>query len=166
MNTKIYLVILLAFFSLFSTTGAEAYVSGAKSAEKLNDTYRLYSVDFSWSFAENDLLIPVLATRGLPSTTDKASLGFNLLSENGLRVKTGTSTAFVVANLPIEKGYYRLKAGEVGKFKLLTLHESASSTQPLKLQVSALPFKFNKNNKETKTYLHTSELKGYVTTAI
>jgi hypothetical protein len=165
MNTKLFLLFIISLFSVSLTANAAAYTSSTKSAEVLGDNFRLYSIGFDWSFKDRDLLIPVLAQRGLEADTNQSSLGYEIKNENGLRVKTGTTTALVIANLPIENGYYRLKAGEVGQFRLLALHEAASSTQPLKLQVSALPFKFNTKGKETKTYLNRTELKGYVTNA-
>lgn len=165
MNTKLFSVILLLAFFSFGQS-AEAYLSGTKSAEVLNDSYRLYSVGFNWGFAERDLFIPVLAQRGLQVDTTAVALGYEIENESGLRVKHGTTTALVIADLPIENGYYRLKAGDVGKFRLLALHEVASSTQPLRLQVSALPFKFDTKGKITTSYLQPSELKTYVTNAI
>jgi hypothetical protein len=107
-----------------------------------------------------------MATRGLAIDTNEVAVGFELENEGGLRVKTGTSTAMVIANLPIENGYYRLEAGKTAKFTLLALHESASTTQKLQLHTSALPFKFDTKGKETKTFLREHELKDYVTTAI
>lgn len=151
---------------LINVSPVAAYESGAKSATKLSPVHQLYSINFTWGFEDRDLLIPVMATRGLTGDTTAVSLGFELENEGGLRVKTGTTTAMVIANLPIENGYYRLKAGKSAKFTLLALHESASSTQKLKLHTTALPFKFDTKGKETKTFLRTHELKDYVTTAI
>jgi hypothetical protein len=166
MNTKLFLLAFICGITILGTASAEAYVSSSKSAEKLNDTYRLYSVGFNWSFSDKDLLVPVLAKRDLPTDTSETALGYRIESAGGLRVSHGTTTALVIADLPIENGYYKLKAGEVGKFRLLALHQTASTTQPLRLKVSALPFKFETTDKETKTYLQQNELRGYVTTAI
>jgi hypothetical protein len=159
MNTKLFIATLLIAFVLQSSP-AMAYQSGKKMAQRLNDDYRLFNVNFSWGFAERDLLIPVLAIRGLKNGDESSSLGFDIENASGLRVRSGTTTAMVIADLPIENGYYRLKAGNQANFKLL------ASTQALQLHVSSLPFKFNVKGTETKTFLREHELKDYVTTTI
>lgn len=166
MKTKLFLLAFISTIILGGTSDALAYTSSTNFAMKLNDDFSLYGVSFNWSFADRDLLIPVLAKRDLSSDTTETALGYRIENASGLRVTHGTTTAMVIADLPIEDGYYRLKAGEKAKFTLLTLHEAASTTQPLRLKVSALPFKLEKDSKETKTQLNSSELRNYVTSAI
>ena len=166
MKTKLHFGLFILAALLISTAPAQAYKSGAKSAAKLTPNHQLYSIDFTWGFKDSDLLIPVLATRGLENATTAKALGYELESVGGLRVKSGTTTAMVIAKLPIENGYYRLEAGQTAKFTLLALHQAASSTQMLKLHTTALPFKFDNKGKETQTFLREHELKDYVTKAI
>lgn len=161
-----YLGLFLFTVVLGGATHAFAYESGLKTAQKLSPIHQLYSISFTWGFEDRDLLIPVLAKRGLAYDEASTTVGYELESEGGLRVKTGTTTAFVIANLPIENGFYRLAAGETATFRLLALHEAASSTQKLKLKASALPFNLETKGKVSKTYLHPHELTKYVTDAI
>ena len=167
MKTKLLTLLFIFTFTIAGLPNfTQAYTSGTKEAEKITPFHNLYSVEFRWDFGDKDLLIPVSAYRSIPNNSPKNALGFELLSEHNLRVKTGTTTAFVIADLPIENGYYHLKAGDTATFKLLALHETASSTQKLKLQVTALPFMFINKTNTIHTYLHPQELKGYQTEAI
>ena len=156
----------MLFSSSIEMASAAAYDVSTTSAYSINGESTLYKVTFEWGFSGRDVLIPVLATRGLGATEATSTLGFELLTETGLRTKDGLSTAIVLTDAPIENGYYRLKSGETKTFTVLGVYQHERSTGKYAFAVSALPFVIERGEDKSTTALNQRELSGFVTKAI
>lgn len=158
---------IVLFTSSVTSASAAAYEASAGNGYRITEESALYQVTFEWGFTGRDVLIPVFATRGLGATEATSTLGYEFITENGLRTKDGLGAALVLADAPIENGYYRLKSGEIKTFTVLGIftHEP-SITSKYAFAVSGLPFIIEKGGSQSHTALNARELTGFVTNPI
>jgi hypothetical protein len=165
-NFSLICLVVMLFSISVGMANAAAYDVSTTNAYRITGESTIYQVKFEWGFSGRDVLIPVFATRGLGVADAKDTLGFELLTENGLRTDKGLSAAIVLTDAPIENGYYRLKSGETKTFTVLGVYQHERNTGKYAFVVSALPFVIEKGDSKVNTTLNTRELSEFVTEAI
>lgn len=156
----------LTAFLFFNPGTSEAYLSTAQSAVRLTPEYSLFTVTYRFGFLNRDTYLPVLAVRGLENGDSKPVVGYEIVTNEGLRVQHGTTTAIVLGNTQIKGNQYFLPAKKNGDFTLLVLYKHDANRSNIAAQVTSLPFVFETNGAKTGTFLHESELKDYKTPAL
>ncbi|MCA9354227.1 MAG: hypothetical protein KC877_01775 [Candidatus Kaiserbacteria bacterium] len=174
MNTcKLKLAGWLFVFSIFLIPQAsEAYFTTDQTATRLTANNILFTVTYSFGFAERDVLMPIFATRAESSDSDTL-MGYEIQDDKATTA-LGTSAGLVLTKHPavaIEDGkYYRVPAGEAASFTLVTLmsvtDEELDSNPDLSLLVTHLPFTMIDEGVEIPAKLNPSELQYYHTPEI
>ncbi len=150
-------------FLFFNPNTTEAYLSTTQSAVRLTPEYSLFTITYRFGFLNRDTYLPVIAVRGLENGDTRPVVGYEIVTNDGLRVQHGTTTAIVLGNTQIKGNQYFLPAKKNGEFTLLVIYQHEPNRSNIAAQVTSLPFIFETNNGKVGTFLHPHELKGYKT---
>lgn len=163
-NIFTFSVFALAAILFLNPHTTEAYLSTAQNAARVTPEYSIFTITYDFQFLNRDTYLPVIAKRGIENGNTDMVLGYDIVTESGLRVQHGTTTAIVLGNVPFKNGEYYLPAKYPGKFTLLVVYEHEKNRGNIAAQVTSLPFIFkSKGNVLETTFLHEHELEGYKT---
>jgi hypothetical protein len=165
MKKILFLSVLSLSFLIFGNN-VEAYGSTKQTAVRLNDEYSLFTITYTSNFLNRNAYLPIAAERGLSNENLNPVVGFELITDSGLRIKDGTTNAIVLSEANIKEDKYFTKQNEPGTYILVVLYKNPERKSDTALQITSLPFVFEKNNKRTTTKLNPHELVNYRTEAI
>lgn len=163
---KILFLCILSFCFLISENNVEAYSTTNQSATRLNDEYTLFTITYTSNFLNREAYLPIAAQRGLDNENRDPVVGFELITDGGLRIKDGTTDAIVLSKATIKENKYFTKQNETGTYTLVVLYKNPEKRKDTAVQITSLPFIFEKNHERTTTKLNTHELVNYRTEAI
>ncbi len=163
---KILFLSLLSLCILVSSNSAEAYSASNQKAVRLSPEFSLFTITYTSKFLNRDAYLPVAAERGLDNENRKPIVGFELITDGGLRIKDGTAYAIVLSSASVKEKMYFTEENEAGSYTLVVLYKHAADRNDTALQITSLPFIFEKDDKRTSTKLNEHELVDYRTEAL
>jgi hypothetical protein len=133
----------------------------ASSLIPLSPTQTLFTYEFSETFINRDVIIPVLV--GLTDSHNPLQAKVNLGEVAALPSEVSDITAVILSDAPIAHGGYQLKAGEKQAYTLVALvtHTATADRTAFTPRLMSLPFLTQSNGviqgKSLKTYGHTTD---------
>jgi hypothetical protein len=118
------------------------YFATQRTATRVTNETALYSIDFSFGFAEKDVYIPVMTERTEVNDITNPLLGYTFTTSETGDTQAGTAVGLVLSDMPIVNNMYKVSAGHRGHFTLVVAL-SLDETDPKAkygLQVTNLPF--------------------------
>ncbi len=148
---KKVLVLSLLVVGLGSFVSVPAHAAEDPVVVRINDTYTLFGIPFSFTSSKRTVVVPKTALR---DTATSSSLGYTLKTPEGLRQTGGQSVGMVV---PAEKA---------GSYTLFVLYKDTSPSARIStMAISHLPFLLIDAETGTSSQqLNQSELRTYTVT--
>jgi len=139
-----------------------AYKTTGQSVTKINDSYALFTIDYTFGFLNRETYLPIVASRGKTAATN--DLEYEILGTDNQILKGGVVTALILSGTTIEKNQYYLPKGKNGSFKLVVLLrlDETLSQRPA-LQITDIPLVLEKDSKKTLTTFPTESFATYRT---
>ena len=146
-----------------------AYFTTGQTAVKIDDHDALFLIEYKFGHTNYDMYLPAVTERGLTSVSNEEKVGYTLVDSHKVVQTNGTTNGFVLSNVPIVNGMYKLEKGKAYKLWLAVLLTTDTVTPKMDyaLQVTKLPFFMGNNPKKLQTlHLNPSELQYYVTKGV
>jgi len=156
------LTILMGMLLALPSERANAYFTTAQTAISATEQTALYTITYRFGLKNDDLYMPIIATRGLSHGSNQYALGYEILEESKAPTTTGISAGIVLSNAKIENGMYKVPKGRSASFTLFVIYsvEKLEEETDYALHVQELPFYVGDNKDARK--LNPSELQYYV----
>jgi hypothetical protein len=173
--SRFLFVVGFAVLSIPSAT--HAYFTTDQQAVRLTEQHLLYTVSYTFGFANRELYMPILATEGQGFDADvRNRVGYELVSGESA-TELGMTTSIVLTKdeaVEVRDKQYYLPAGESATFTLVTIVTLPEDTpavfaniDDLALHITHLPFTMVTEEGNTiSAQLNPSELRYYQTSSI